>query len=137
MSLPTITLTGHVGRDVEVRVTASGQSVASFSVAVNQSRRDESAESGWTDETAWYRVSAWGQLATRLGGTLRKGHRVVVAGSLRQREWQDQDGATRLSLDVNASSVTDLGRRPAEAANGASVADAVPAVDAAAADLPF
>jgi single-strand DNA-binding protein len=105
---------GNVGRDPEVRYTPNGTMNVQFSVAVNRRYRDQSGQQQET--TTWYRVTAWGRLAETMvslteSGALAKGRQVFVEGRLEPREYQDQSGQTRTSLDVNATEFQLLGSR--------------------------
>ncbi len=108
MSLNLILLIGNAGRDAELRFTATGRQVASFSMAVNRSYQ---VNGEWQEETEWFNVSAWGQQAENVANSVRRGSRVFVEGRLSTREYTNQAGATRTSLDVNAFRVINLTRR--------------------------
>ncbi len=90
-----ISIIGNVGRDPETRQLASGDNVSSFTVATT-----ERSKNG--DQTTWFRVSAFAQLADVCQKYLRKGSYIYIEGSLTQREYTDRDGAARQSLDVRA-----------------------------------
>jgi len=87
-----ISIIGNVGRDPETRQLASGDNVASFTVATTERNKN-------SDVTTWFRVSAFAQLADVCQKYLRKGSYIYIEGSLTQREYTDRDGATRQSLD--------------------------------------
>ena len=115
MALSKIQIIGNLGRDPELRYTPSGRPVASFSVAVNQSTKNQ--QSGeWVEATDWFRVSVWGDRAERAAENLRKGSRVFVDGRFRTREYEANDGQKRMSLDITADTVLGLDKR--EAAEG-------------------
>ena len=100
----TITIEGNITADPELRFTPAGKAVASFTVAVNDRKKNVAGE--YEDDGAtFYRVSAWERLAENVAESLRKGTSVIVTGRFRTREWQDKDGATRLSLDVTADNI--------------------------------
>ena len=105
MSLNLILLIGNAGRDAELRYTASGRAVASFSIAVN---RNYQVNGEWREETEWFNVSSWGQQAESVANSIRRGSRVFVEGRLSTREYTTQAGLTRTSLDVNAFRVINL-----------------------------
>ncbi len=110
-----VTLIGNLGRDPETRYTPSGRLNVQFTVAVNRNRRDQNGQMQ-EQPPAWYRVTAWGNLAESLvklseQGALTKGKQVYVEGRLDPREYQDQNGQTRTSLDVNANEFQLLGSR--------------------------
>lgn len=113
-SLAKITIIGNLGRDPETRYTPNGRMNIQFTVATNRRFTDSSGQQ--QERTAWYRVTAWGNLAETLdklaqSGALTKGKQVYVEGRLDPREYQDQQGQTRTSLDVNATEFQLLGQR--------------------------
>ena len=124
---------GNLGRDPEMRYTPTGKPVTQFTVAVNQSTRNQQTGE-WTEETDWFRVSVFGDRAERAAEQLRKGNKVFVDGRFRTREFEGQDGQKRTSLDVTADNVISLEKRPRDdesAFGGASAAAAAPAPAAA------
>lgn len=109
-----VTLIGNLGRDPETRYTPSGAMNVQFSMAVSRRFRDSSGQD--QERTNWFRVTAWTKLAETLDnltqqGYLVKGKQVFVEGRLDAREYTDQNGATRTSLDVFATEVLMLGQR--------------------------
>ncbi len=114
MSLNKCMIIGNLGRDPELRYTAGGQAVSQFSVAVNRNYRDPQGE--WQEDTEWFRVVAWGQLAERTAEYLRKGRKVYVEGRLQTRQWEGQDGQKRYTTELIANTVTPLDQRPREEA---------------------
>lgn len=120
MSFCEIILVGNVGRDPEpLRYTGSGMAVTSFSLAVNRSRR---VNDQWVDETTWFRINVWSQLAERLQGQLRKGQQVlVVADRIEANAYISKEGGdARASLDVTARQVRLLGKRDGESGSAPS-----------------
>jgi single-strand DNA-binding protein len=108
-----VMIIGNLGRDPEMRYTPTGRAVTQFSVAVNQSTKNQQTGE-WIEETDWFRVSIFGDRAERAAEQLRKGNRVFVEGRFRTREFEGQDGQKRTSLDVTADNVINLERRPRE-----------------------
>jgi single-strand DNA-binding protein len=109
-----ITLVGNLGRDPETRYTPNGRMNVQFTMAVSRRFNDQSGQQ--QERTNWYRVTAWGGLAENLdrmaqNGYLAKGKQVYVDGRLEAREYQDQQGQTRTSLDVTANELQLLGSR--------------------------
>jgi single-strand DNA-binding protein len=115
MALSKIQIIGNLGRDPELRYTPSGRPVASFTVAVNQSTKNQQTNE-WIESTDWFRVSIWGERGERAAENLRKGSRVFVDGRFRTREYEANDGQKRMSLDITADTVLGLDKR--EAAEG-------------------
>ena len=101
---------GNLGRDPEMRYTPSGRPVTEFSVAVNQSTKNQ--QSGeWVEATDWFRVTVWGDRAERTAEQFRKGNRVFVEGRFRTREYEAKDGQKRISLEITADNVVSLEAR--------------------------
>jgi single-strand DNA-binding protein len=113
MAFCKVMIIGNLGRDPEMRYTPTGRPVTQFSVAVNQSTKNQQTGE-WTEETDWFRVSVFGDRAERAAEQLRKGNRVFVEGRFRTREFEGQDGQKRTSLDITADNVISLERRPRE-----------------------
>ena len=110
-----LTLIGNLGRDPETRYTPSGAMNVQFTVAVNRRWNDQAGQQ--QERTTWFRVTAWRRLAEIMdgltqSGALTKGKQVYVSGTLEAREYQDQQGQTRTSLDVMADEIQLLGSRP-------------------------
>lgn len=102
-SLSKISIIGNLGSDPELRYLPSGDAVTSFSVAVN--RRFRTRDGEMQEETDWFRVSAWRQLAEITNQYLTKGQLVFVEGRFSSRKWTTPDGEERTSLDVSANEV--------------------------------
>jgi single-strand DNA-binding protein len=117
MSFCKVSLIGNLGRDPEMRYTPSGRPVTQFTVAVNQSTKNQQTGE-WTEETDWFRVSVFGDRAERAAEQLRKGNRVFVDGRFRTREWEGQDGQKRTALEITADNVMSLERRSREEGEG-------------------
>ena len=111
MAFCKLMIIGNLGRDPEMRYTPTGRPVTQFTVAVNQSTRNQQTGE-WTEDTDWFRVSVFGDRAERAAEQLRKGNRVFVEGRFRTREFEGQDGQKRTSLDLTADNVISLERRP-------------------------
>lgn len=111
-----IIIVGYLGREPELRYTPQGTAVCNFSVATTERRKDKSGE--FQDVTTWFNVSLWGNRAETVNQYLSKGKLVYIEGRLTQREYQDKDGNTRTSLDVNASELQFVGSRGDEGSSG-------------------
>ncbi len=96
-----VTIIGHVGREPEMRYTPSGRPVTSFSVAVR--RTWTSAEGERREETEWFNVVAWSNLAEICKTHLNKGSRVYVEGRLQTRGWEDESGKKHFRTEVVAN----------------------------------
>src|SRR3546814_5023683 len=92
--MQTITVTGGVGRDAELRSTQRGDQVCSFNVGVNQGYGDKKS-------TNWYRVSLWGKRGESLQPYLLKGVKVAISGEFETSEYE---GKTQLNIRANERS---------------------------------
>ncbi len=104
-------LIGNAGRDAELRYLANGTAQAQFSLAVNRSYRGPDNE--WKEETEWFNIVAWRELAERLSQNVTKGKQVYVEGRLQTRTWDDDQGVKHYRTEVIANSVLQLGSREA------------------------
>ena len=93
-----VILMGNLTRDVEVRTTASGQSVANFSLAVSRSWRGQDGQQ--QDQTSFINCVAWGKVGDIIAQYVRKGSPLLVSGRLDQRSYQDKDGNKRSAVEV-------------------------------------
>ena len=109
MSFNKIILVGNLGRDPELRYTAQGTPVCSFSMATNERRKDRNGE--MQDQTTWFRITLWNRLAETASQYLQKGKQVYIEGRLRVEEYVDRDGKPRHSLEVFATDMQFIGSR--------------------------
>jgi single-strand DNA-binding protein len=103
-----VILMGNLTRDPELRQTPNGQSVCSFSLALNRSYKG--SDGNWTEATDYVDVVAWGPLGERVSQYVTKGRPVLVNGRLQSRQWE-QEGQKRNKVEVVANDVTFLGGR--------------------------
>lgn len=124
-SVNQVMLMGNLTRDPELRNTPSGQSVCSFSLALNRAYKDQSGE--WKEATDYVDVVAWGPLGERVAQYMSKGRRCLVQGRLQSRAWE-QDGQKRSKVEVLANDVTFLDSRGGgDEGNGGGASSAAPA----------
>lgn len=100
-----ITIVGNLTADPELRFTASGAPVASFTVASTPRTFDRQANEFKDGETLFMRCSAWRQLAENVAESLTKGSRVVVQGRLQQRSFETREGERRTVVEMQADEV--------------------------------
>lgn len=100
---------GHLGADPDMRYTANGNAVTTFSVASSRSFTDGGGQK--KEETEWMRVVTWNRLAETCSQYLEKGRLVYVEGRLQTRSWEDQSGVKRYVTELIASEVKFLGGR--------------------------
>ncbi len=106
-----IMLIGRLGKDPELQVTPDGTPVTKFTLAVNRYSKTSSGER--KEETDWFNVSAWRQLAETCEKYLHKGSKVYVEGRLSQRKYTDREGMQRTSIDVTITDMEMLDPKPA------------------------
>lgn len=100
----TVTITGNLTRDPELRFTQAGKPNATFGVAVN--RRWQNRQTNATEEaTSFFDVVCWDTLAENVAASLTRGTRVVVTGRLDQRSWETQEGEKRSKIEITAEEV--------------------------------
>ena len=141
MSFNKIFIVGNLGRDPELRYTAQGTPVCSFSMATNERRKDRNGE--MQDQTTWFRITLWNRLAETASQYLQKGKQDYIEGRLRVEEYLDRDGKPRHSLEVFATDMQFIGskgddgvhERAASAGASAGPADSQP--DLSDEDIPF
>lgn len=100
---------GHLGRDPEMRYTPSGRPVTTYTVATNRSWNTSDGERH--NETEWFNVVAWGNLAEICKQYLVKGQQVYVEGRLQTRRWEDAENVKHTSVEIVASEMMILGDR--------------------------
>ena len=104
-----VILIGMVGRDPEMRYTPGGRAVTSFSVST--SRSWVSADGERREETEWFNIVAWGQLAEICKQHLVKNQQVYIEGRLQTRGWEDEQGKKHFRTEVVANEMIMLGER--------------------------
>lgn len=102
-----VTLIGNLGKDPEMRYTANGKAVTTFSVAT--STRYDGKET-----TEWHSIVAWEKLAELCGEHLGKGRKVYVDGRIATRSW-DKDGQKHYRTEIVANQVLFLDRAATDA----------------------
>jgi single-strand DNA-binding protein len=104
-----VMLIGNLGRDPEMRYTPSGKPVTSFSMA--SSRSWISSDGERKEETEWFNVVAWGNLAEICNQHLSRGQQVYIEGRLQTRSWEDTNGQRHFRTEVVANEMIILGNR--------------------------
>jgi single-strand DNA-binding protein len=104
MSDNTVTLIGNVTKDPELRFTNTGQTTATFTLAVNRRWQNRQSQE-WEEATSFFDVVCWREMAENVRETVKKGMRVVVTGRLEQREWESRDREKRSRVEVVADEI--------------------------------
>ena len=102
-----LTIIGNLTKDPELRTTATGLSVCSFTVAVNRKKTQQNQQ----PEPDYFRVTAWRERGEVCAKYLTKGKKVCVIGPVSVRTWETQDGKHGASLEVTADEVEFLSSR--------------------------
>jgi single-strand DNA-binding protein len=115
-----VILTGNLTRDPELRSTGSGLSVCSLRIASNTRRKG--ADGNWEDKPNYFDVTVFGAQGENCARFLSKGRPVAVDGRLEWREWTDQQGNKRQSVEIVADAVQFLGGRDDSGGGGGGFA---------------
>ena len=97
-SLNKVMLIGNLGKDPEVRYTAGGTAVASFSLATSEKFKNKNGD--FEEKTEWHNITLWARLAEIAGEYLSKGKTVYIEGRLQTRKWQDKEGKDRYTTEI-------------------------------------
>ena len=127
---------GRLGQSPEIRYTPSGVAVANFSIAVGEKYKTKDGEQ--VENTEWVKCTAWRRLAEVIGEWLTKGSQVYVSGKWKTRKWDDKNGDTRYSTELEVSQMQMLGgkgERQDQGPTGTNPGD--PAPDGSEDDIPF
>jgi len=111
-----VVLTGNLTKDPELRALSSGNSVCSMRIASNTRRKG--ADGNWEDKPNYFDVTVWGAQGENCARFLAKGRPICVDGRLEWREWTDQQGNKRQSVEIVADAVQFLGGRDDAAPSG-------------------
>jgi single-strand DNA-binding protein len=103
-----IMLIGNLGKDPELQLTSDGTPFTRFSLAVSRSYKSNSGEK--VEETEWFNIVAWRQLAEICERYL---HKVYIEGRISQRKYTDREGIGRTAVDVIATEMEMLSPKPA------------------------
>jgi len=113
-SLNKVTLIGNLGNDPEVRSTSGGNRVATFSLATSRSWNGPTGDR--QEKTEWHRCVVWNtktsQLADIVEKYVKKGDKLYVEGRIEYRQWQDKEGQTRYSTEINVRELIMLTGKP-------------------------
>lgn len=101
-SMNTVCITGHLGKDPEIRSTSGGTTVMQFNLAVSERRK---INGEWDDYTHWVPVTMFGSRADSVSKFLHKGSKVGITGKLNYSQWQNKDGENRHKLEVVANEI--------------------------------
>ena len=132
MSVNKVILVGNVGKDPDIRHTASNIATASFSLATNRVRKDQQGEK--LEETEWHRIVAFGRVAEICRDYVHKGKQIYIEGRLQTRSWEDKSGSKRSTTEIVTEVLQLLGQRGRDEAQVDDVQSSFPALDG---EVPF
>jgi single-strand DNA-binding protein len=115
-------LIGNAGKDAELRYLSSGTAQAQFSLAVNRNFRGP--DGNWQEQTEWFNIVAWADLAERISQNVTKGKQIYVEGRLQTRSWDDDQGQKHTRTEVIATTILNLTPRERDASGGGDWNDA-------------
>ena len=119
-----ITITGRLAKDPELRFAKTGTAMCTITVP-DQKRRKNPQTNEWEDQSAttWFRATVFKDAAESLAEHGRKGDSVILTGELITREWQNNDGETKASLEIDFATVAIVPRAPQAARQQQSAGD--------------
>src|SRR6058998_426132 len=121
-------LIGNLGSDPEVRSTTGGNRVATFSLATSRQWNSQNGEK--QEKTEWHRCVVWNTKGTGLADVVekycKKGDRLYVEGRIEYRQWQDKEGQTRYSTEINVRELLMLGGARGQGGGGDFDSDSAP-----------
>jgi single-strand DNA-binding protein len=104
MADSTVTIVGNLTRDPEIRYTTGGAAKASFGVAVSRRWQNRQTQE-WEEQTSFFNVVCWRDMAENVAESIGKGSRVVVTGRLEQRSWETENGDKRSVVEIVADEI--------------------------------
>jgi single-strand DNA-binding protein len=108
MSVNKVILVGNLGKDPELRYTAGGTAVCTFSLATSERYKDRDGQQ--QEKTEWHNIVAWRQLAEICGKYLVKGKQIYIEGKIQSRSYDDRDGNKRYITEIVVDQMQMLGR---------------------------
>ena len=110
-------LLGNVGKDPEIRSTAGGMQVASFSLATAE--RAKGADGQWTDKTEWHNIVCFQRTAEVVRDYVKKGSQILVEGKIQTRSWDDKtSGEKKYKTEILCNELTLLGGKSGGESSG-------------------
>lgn len=141
-----VILIGNLGKDPEIRYTATGAAIANLTLATSESWKDKATGEN-VERTEWHRIVMYQRLAEIAGEYLRKGSKIFVEGRLQTRKWQDKTtGQDRYTTEIVGDSMQMLDSKGAGGGSSAPTerastnnqsTEAIPALETFDDDVPF
>ena len=110
-------LLGNVGKDPEIRATAGGMTIASFTLATADRQKDSTGN--WADKTEWHNLVAFQRTAEIVRDYVKKGTQIFVEGKIQTRSWDDKEsGQKRYKTEILVNELSLLGGKPSGGEGG-------------------
>ena len=114
-----VMLLGNVGKDPEMRASASGTVVATFSLATADRQKDQTGN--WVDKTEWHNLVAFNRTAEIVRDYVKKGSQIFIEGKITSRSWDDKEtGQKKYRTEIIVNDLSLLGGRPGTEGGGTS-----------------
>jgi single-strand DNA-binding protein len=120
-SVNKVILVGNVGKDPEVKLLASGMSVANFTLATNERFKDKSGE--FQERTEWHSLVAYQRLAEIVRDYTKKGSKLYIEGRIQTRSWDDKENQKHYKTEIIVNDLVLLSGR-GEGESGSSTRSA-------------
>jgi single-strand DNA-binding protein len=102
-------LLGNVGKDPEIRATTGGMTIASFTLATADRRKD--AQGNWQDVTEWHNLVAFQRTAEIVRDYVKKGTQLFIEGKIQSRSWEDKEsGQKKYKTEILVNELSLLGK---------------------------
>ena len=112
-------LLGNVGKDPEIRATAGGMTIASFTLATADRAKDP--QGNWADKTEWHNLVAFQRTAEIVRDYVKKGTQIFVEGKIQTRSWDDKEsGQKKYRTEILVNELSLLGKPGGEGGGGGS-----------------
>ena len=95
-----VMLIGNLTKDPEIKTTATGKKVASFALAINDGKDQNGA-----DVVQYFNLNAWDKTADVIEKYVKKGHKIMASGRLKNRSWNKPDGTKGYATDITVSDI--------------------------------
>ena len=117
-SVNKVILVGNVGKDPEIKVASTGNSIATFSLATTDRTKDQNGN--WTDRTEWHNLVAFARTAEVVRDYVKRGSKLYIEGRIQTRSWDDKDGQKKYRTEVIVNDLVLLSGRGDGESGGSS-----------------
>ncbi|WP_455027402.1 single-stranded DNA-binding protein [Neisseria elongata] len=121
MSVNKAILIGRLGRDPEVRHMPNGDAVCNFSIATDETWKDQHGQK--QERTEWHAITLYRRIAEVAGQYLKKGSLVYIEGRIQSRKYTGKDGIERTAYEIIGSEMKMLGGKAEGSSESANTAE--------------